>query len=315
MNTQPPTDRTLLAWLLQKYPDTPRTRAKQWIEAGRVSVNGVVIRKLNQLMPDPQEALELNDRHATSLPCGQGGWPIHPRVHVLHLDTSLAIINKGPGLLAVSAAEGELSAQSILADFLAGKLKMQGRPVPAAYRRLQPMPVHRLDLYTSGVFCLAMNPGARQRMIEQVKGHTMRREYVAYVEGRPAQKNGTWRNWLRLSADEMTQTVIPHSSIDACEAITHYEVVEEFPVVGATKLRLRLETGLKHQIRIQAAHAGLPLIGDRRYNVRYHGRFERQALHAELLGLEHPERRGSQMTWRAGLPSDLIELEAALRKK
>jgi 23S rRNA pseudouridine1911/1915/1917 synthase len=111
----------------------------------------------------------------------------------------------------------------------------------------------------------------------------------------------------------MTQTVIPHAAIDASEAITHYEVMEEFPAVGCSKLRLRLETGLKHQIRIQAAHAGLPLIGDRTYNFRYRGRFERQALHAELLELEHPEQRGTKMIWRAPLPKDLVELEAVLR--
>lgn len=305
------TDRPLLDWLLQQYPDTPKTRAKQWIAAGRVTVNGVIIRKPNQLIPDPQATLALLDRQSTSLPCGQGGWSIHPRVQLLHLDGALAVVNKGPGLLSVSTDEGELSAQSILADYLAGKLR--GRPVPAAYRRLRPMPVHRLDLYTTGVFCMAMNPGARQRMIEQVKAHSMRREYVAYAEGRPAKKKGTWRNWLRLGADGMTQTVISHSSLDASEAVTHYEVIEEFPAAGCSKLRLRLETGLKHQIRIQAAHAGLPLIGDRTYNFRYRGRFPRQALHAELLELEHPEQRGTKMVWRAPLPDDLRELESNLR--
>jgi 23S rRNA pseudouridine1911/1915/1917 synthase len=303
-------NRPLLDWLLQKFPDTPKTRAKQWIVAGRVSVNGVTIRHPNHLLPDPQDTLELQDRQATSLPCGPTGWPIHPRVQLLYLDGALAVVNKGAGLLAVSAEEKDLSAQSVLADYLAGKLR--GRPVPAAYRRLQPMPVHRLDQYTTGVFCMAMNPGARQRMIAQVKEHSMRREYVAFVEGRPAKPQGTWRNWLRLGADGMTQTVVPPASIDACEAVTHYEVVAEYPSAGVAQLRLRLETGLKHQIRIQAAHAGLPLIGDRTYNFWYRGRFPRQALHAELLELEHPEH-GKRMSWRAPLPADLLELEKLLR--
>ena len=311
MNAPLTTDRPLLDWVLQKYPDTPKTRAKQWISAGRVTVHGIAYRQPNRLIPDPGDTLQLLDRQATSLSCGPEGWPIHPRVTVLHLDNSLAVVNKGAGLLAVSTDDDELSAQSILADFLAGKFR--GRAAPSAYRHLRPMPVHRLDQYTTGVFCMAMNPGARQRMIEQVKAHTMKREYIAYVEGRPSKKQGTWRNWLRLGADGMTQTVVAHATIDASEAVTHYEVVEEYPSVGATKLRLRLETGLKHQIRIQAANAGLPLIGDRRYNIRYRGRFPRQALHAELLGLEHPEQHGSQMVWRAPLPADLVELEAALR--
>jgi 23S rRNA pseudouridine1911/1915/1917 synthase len=296
---------TLLDRLLQQFPETPKTRAKQWITAGRVTVNGAVNRRPNHPLPDAA-VIELRDRQSTSLPCPQ---QIHPRLELLHLDTALAVVNKGPGLLSVSTEAEELSALSILADYLAGKLR--GRPVPAAYRRLRPMPVHRLDQYTTGVFCMAMNPGARQRLIEQVKAHSMRREYVAYAEGQPVKKQGTWRNWLRLGSDGMTQTVISHAAIDAAEAITHYEVVEEFPAAGCSKLRLRLETGLKHQIRIQAAHAGLPLIGDRTYNSRYRGRFPRQALHAEFLELEHPELK-TRISWRAPLPEDLRALEADL---
>jgi 23S rRNA pseudouridine1911/1915/1917 synthase len=109
------------------------------------------------------------------------------------------------------------------------------------------------------------------------------------------------------------------------EAITHFEVMGEFGLAGGkgfvTKLRLRLETGRKHQIRAQAAHAGVPLIGDRTYNPKYRTRdpaqsaidFPRQALHAEVLKLEHPEQRGRRMEWRAELPKDLRQLENELR--
>jgi 23S rRNA pseudouridine1911/1915/1917 synthase len=86
-------------------------------------------------------------------------------------------------------------------------------------------------------------------------------------------------------------------------------------------LRLRLETGRKHQIRIQAANAGLPLIGDRTYHPQYRAQgragslidFPRQALHAEVLTLEHPDRPGTRVRWKAELPKDLRQLEAALR--
>src|SRR5204863_568805 len=94
--------RSLLEWLLQKYPDTPRNRAKQWISAGRVSVGGVVIRKPHPTMPDPGDALELHGRHATTLACGSG-WQIHPRASVVYLDSALAVGNKGPGLISVPA--------------------------------------------------------------------------------------------------------------------------------------------------------------------------------------------------------------------
>ena len=276
-------DMPVLHWLLQKFPTTPKTRAKQWIVAGRVSVAGVVLRKPHQLIPDPGDTLQLLDRYDTSLNCG-AGWQIHARVTLLYLDSAVAIVNKGPGLISVPAPDKEvLSALGILADFLAGKLKTKalgrsGKSLPIAYRRLQPLPVHRLDQYTSGVFCIAMNPAARAKLIEQLRAHTMHRQYVAFAEGRAPAPKGTWRHWLQLTADEMRQQIVPEPKVqtdppEAKEAITHYEVLAEYPVPGArgcvTKLQLRLETGRKHQIRVQAANAGLPLIGDRAYNPRY----------------------------------------------
>src|SRR6266480_3345512 len=192
----------LLEWLLQQHPDTPKTRAKQWILAGRVRVGDVILRKPHEMIPDPRATLQLLERHATTLECG-AGWQIHPRVALIFLDSALAIVNKGPGLISVPAPNCDLSALSILADFLAGKLKAQGRggagkSLPSAYRRLQPLPVHRLDQYTSGVFCIATSPAARHDLIEQIKAHTMKREYVAFVEGRPSTPKGTWRHWLQL---------------------------------------------------------------------------------------------------------------------
>ena len=124
---------------------------------------------------------------------------------------------------------------------------------------------------------MATNPAARHHLIEQLKAHTMKREYVAFVEGRPSTPQGAWRQWLQLSRDELRQHVVSETQAraagaEAREAITHYEVIAEYPVAGGTrfvtKLRLRLETGRKHQIRVQAANAGLPLLGDRTYNPR-----------------------------------------------
>jgi len=319
--------------LLAKHPETPKSRAKQWILAGRVSVNGLVIRKPHQPIAG-SDIIGLGGRHATTLACGSG-WQIHPRVSLLYLDAWIALVNKGPGLISVPAAGGDLSALSILADFLAGKLKARdrgvaGKSLPPAYRRLQPLPVHRLDQFTSGVFCMATNPAARQHLIEQLKAHTMKREYVAFVEGRAGAPKGTWRQWLHLSRDELRQQVLSETAAkamgdEAREAITHYEVIAEYSLAGSkdfvSKLRLRLETGRKHQIRVKAANAGLPLVVDRTYNPALRGScpskphitFPRQALHAEALSLEHPGQPGTRMTWTAELPKDLRQLEASLR--
>ena len=324
--------RPLLEWLQCRHPDTPRSRVKQWILAGRVTVNGLIMRRPHQTIPDPGTALELHGRRLASLAC-DSGWQIHPRVALLYLDSALAIVNKGPGLISVPAPNGPPSALSILADFLterlrAGRRGAAGKSLPPAYRGLRPLPVHRLDQYTSGLLCMATNPAARHHLIEQLNAHTMNREYEAFVEGRASVSSGVWRQWLRLSHDELRQQVISEpqakaAGTEAREAITHYDVIAEYPIAGGgrfiTKLRLRLETGRKHQIRVQAASAGLPLVGDRTYNPGMRGQnsagcieFPRQALHAAALTLEHPEQPGKRMTWTVELPDDLRHLEADL---
>lgn len=329
-------DSPLLDWLVKKHPETPRKRAKQWIQAGRVSVHGEIIRQPHRTMADPGDGLELLNRGATALSFGSG-WQIHPRVALLHLDTAIAVVNKGPGLISVPAPNADVSALSLLADFLSGKLKAQdrsiaGKSLPPSYRQLKLLPVHRLDQYTSGVFCMATNSKARGLLIEQLKAHTMKREYVAFVQGQPATPSGTWRHWLRLSRDELRQQVITELEAkahpeEALEAITHYEVAAVYPLSGTkgvvTKLKLRLETGRKHQIRAQAAHSGVPLIGDRVYNPSYRNHsdtlapiaFDRQALHAETLTLEHPDKPGTIMIWTAEIPRDMRQLEIVLQAK
>src|SRR5260221_3190631 len=203
--------RPLVDGVLASHPDTRRSRANQWILAGRVSVNGVVVRKPHHSITG-SDTIELGGHHATTLACGSG-WQIHPRVSLLYLDASIAVVNKGPGLISVPATGGDLSALSILADFLAGKLKARDRGVAGnslatAYLRLQPLPVHRLDQFTSGVFCMATNAAARQHLIEQLKTHTMKREYIAFAEGRAGTPKGTWRQWLQLSRDELRHHVL-----------------------------------------------------------------------------------------------------------
>jgi 23S rRNA pseudouridine1911/1915/1917 synthase len=323
--------RPLLDLVLEKFPDTPRKRAKEWIVAGRVSVAGKTERKPNQMFPADHGRLELQGRGLAPLVPDEE-WRIHPRLSLIHLDASLAIVNKGAGLLSVPAPITDVSALSILNDFLAGKLRGLGprttvRRLPPAIQQLRPLPVHRLDQFTTGVLCLALNPAARTALAEQFAAHTASRQYVAFIDGRPRSPRGTWRHWLRFDDNALRQQVFTQpGSPDALESVTHYEVIEEF-ILGKTghvisKMRFKLETGRTHQIRAQAAQEGLPLVGDRTYHPLYHPSqrdhavipipCERQALHAETLELTHPVSNQRQQ-WSAPIPADLQELERALR--
>ncbi len=325
----PEQNATLLEWFLRVHSDTPRSRAKQFILAGRVSVDGQVLRKPHQVLPNPRGGLKLLGRHALSVNCDTG-WKIHPRVTVLHLDPALGVLNKGPGLVSVEDGE-HLSAAGILGDFLAGRLRPRdraaaGKTIPPMLRKLQPLPVHRLDQYTSGLFCVAFQEETRASLIDQLRRGEIEREYIAYVEGRPQSDSGVWRTWLELTGEEGRQTVAQAPSAGdskTSEAVTHFQVITQYSSPGGlafAKLRLRLETGLKHQIRIQAARAGVPLIGDRIYNPNYRPGgpppdvpFDRQALHAETLALNHPRNPRQRLSWRAEPPDDLSRLEHVLR--
>jgi 23S rRNA pseudouridine1911/1915/1917 synthase len=313
------TRRPLLDWLLQRFPDTPRKRAKQWIAAGRVRVGGKVLRKPHELLDDPGASLEFVGDKAVRLEC-EPEWPVHPQLSLLYLDSSIAVVNKAAGLLSMPPPHPKRTALGLLADFLSGRMRVSGCTLPAVLRGLHPQRVHRLDQFTSGALCFALNGKARANLIEQFSAHTVGREYIAYVDGRPKTERGTWRHWLQMSRDGLRQFVVPKKADEeTVQAITHFEVVGAFVARGTeriiTKLRLRLETGRKHQIRAQAAHEGVPLVGDRVYNPRPGSfPFPRQALHAELLALDHPEQPGKRMTWRAVLPRDLRQLEAACQR-
>jgi len=322
-----------LEWLSERYPDSPRKRLKDWFAKGRIQLDGVVIKKPHQQITDPGDRLSMG---GTLAPVFFRHLPtrIHAQATLLYIDSSLAIVNKGAGLLSVPVPDSnQVSALTVLEKFLQGKGATELDQQKGVHRkRLIPLPVHRLDQYTSGIICFAMNPKARESLVRQVRDHTFLREYMAIGDGKLDQKRGEWRAWFRLDEEGMYQTVFDTEEEGTTEAISRYEVVEEYSWPTAvqgqrhtvSKLRLRLETGLKHQLRIHAAGAGVPLLGDRHYHPDYKSALEnkggmpynvqRQALHASSLGLVHPET-GKMRRFTCKFTRDLAELETMLRDK
>lgn len=317
MNQKP-----LLEWALRLCPESPKKRVKEWIASGRFYLAGQAVTQANLMMPDPGEALTFG-KPDPSLASWAHRKRVHARLSVLFLDDSLAIVDKEAGLLAVPVeGQSTLSALQILGDYLNdprgedSRRRLFGSP-----SRVQPLPVHRLDQYTSGLMCIGLNPEARSALIEQLRGGELLREYIAFVDGRARSESGTWRHYLKLDRDEYRQSLHHQPVEGSVEAVTHFSVEKVFERQGVSLLRLRLETGLKHQIRIQAAAEGLPLIGDRVYHpgtVKALERkgalpfgFRRQALHAASIGLRHPVS-GQMLRFDSNLPKDLKGLRERL---
>jgi len=224
---------------------------------------------------------------------------------IVYQDEALLVVNKPPGLLAVPLAQqrGALSAYDQVQDHL----RSRGRH--------RPLVVHRIDRDTSGLVVFARSVRAQQALKQQFTEHLPERVYQAVVYGHPDPPKGTWRDRLAWDRAALIQKKAHPRDPRAKEAITAYRVVERFD--GASLLELRLQTGKRNQIRIQAQLHGHPLVGERLYAAGA-GRptpipCHRQALHACRLAFRHPID-GRPLEFEAPLPEDLARLLARLRR-
>ncbi|CAM3542658.1 RluA family pseudouridine synthase [Marinicrinis lubricantis] len=220
-------------------------------------------------------------------------------IDIIFEDEHLLIVNKPAGLI-VHPTLGHY--QNTLANGVVHYWQSKG--VKFRFR-----PIHRLDQETSGVMCIAKNPFVQQRIFEQ-KDRVLK-EYQAIVIGHPDPSEGV------IDAPIDRDPENPHYRMvikEGYPARTHYQVLETYQ--EASKVRLRLETGRTHQIRVHMTFKGHPLIGDSRYgdeavNARYP--IGRQALHAAKLGFAHPVT-GEEMVFEAPFPEDMLILEQELRR-
>lgn len=232
---------------------------------------------------------------------GRGGRGRRSRdLHVIYEDDSLIVVNKPAGLLAVPL-ERNPAVPSVF-DRLEERFRSHGK------RR--PFVVHRIDQDTSGLVVFAKDARAQKALADQFKRREPERVYWAVVHGRPDPPRGTWRD--RLVWD--TRALIQKRAREGDEAISDYRVVESLR--DASLIEVRLRTGRRNQIRIQAALRGHPLVGERRY-VAEGGRvraipFGRQALHAWRLTFRHPVD-GRSIELEAPPPADFADLLARLR--
>ncbi|WP_026596177.1 23S rRNA pseudouridine(1911/1915/1917) synthase RluD [Methylohalobius crimeensis] len=289
--------------LAQLFPDYSRSRLQQWVKQGRVKVDGEALRPRDKLQGG--EWIELE---AVEEPRGEF-LPQAIPLAIVFEDEHLIVLNKPAGLVVHPAAghrDGTL--QNAL---------LHHAPQLASLPRAGI--VHRLDKETSGLLVVAKSLKAHKGLVDQLQARTVKREYLALVQGRMTAGGTVNAPIGRHPVDRKRFAVVEGGK----EAITHYRVAERFP--HHTLIRVQLETGRTHQIRVHMAYLRYPLVGDPQYGrlrlppgasdelIEALRGFKRQALHAARLSLTHPET-GEELGWESPLPEDFERILAILRE-
>lgn len=224
---------------------------------------------------------------------------------VVYEDESIVVIDKPAGMLSVPL-ERNPGVPSV-AEQLVERFRSHGK------RR--PFVVHRIDQDSSGLVVFAKDAQAQKALVDQFRRREPGRVYLAVVHGEPDPPNGIWRDRLVWDERALIQRAARPGDRAAEDAVCEYRVVE--PLRGASLVEVRLQTGRRNQIRIQAALRGHSLLGERRYvppgATAGAVRFRRQALHAWRLTFRHP-RDGRTMELEAPIPPDIAELLVRLRR-
>jgi 23S rRNA pseudouridine1911/1915/1917 synthase len=287
-----------LAQLLGQHS---RSRLKGWIEGGRVSIDGAIVLSPRHKLHGG-EALVVTE--VVAEPDGAHAAEAIP-LAIAYEDATLLVVDKPPGLV-VHPGSGNRDGTMLNA-------LLHHAPALAALPRAGI--VHRLDKDTSGLMVVAKTMEAQTDLVRQLAARTVKREYLALVHGDLARATTIDAPIGRHPTQRTSMAVVAGGKA----ARTHVDIVERFGL--ATLLRCRLETGRTHQIRVHLTALGHPLVGDPTYRFRRGASlaapeamrtFTRQALHAQRLGLVHPESKAA-MQWEAPVPDDFVRLLDALR--
>lgn len=283
-----------------------RRRATAALERGKVSVNGTDVgleASARRLALNDVVALWIDRPGSSRKPprIGRSGGPLV----VVYEDDVLLVVNKAAGVLAVPL-ERRGPGESVY-ELITDRLRAHGK------RR--PFVVHRIDEDTSGLVVFAKDGAAGRRLQAQFKRREPERVYLAVVYGHVRPEAGTWRDHLAWNEKTLIQKPTTRHDSRGKEAVCDYRVLEAFE--AASLIEVRLRTGRRNQIRVQALLRGYPLIGDERYGTHAAEgliRFGRQALHASRLAFDHPVD-GRRLAFEAPPPADMAELIARLRRR
>ncbi|MEE2731125.1 MAG: 23S rRNA pseudouridine(1911/1915/1917) synthase RluD [Pseudomonadota bacterium] len=285
------------------FPDFSRSRLQAWIKRGELTVNGQTRKPREKVIGG--ESLTID----AELEPEQSWEPLPIDLDVVHEDEHLLLINKPAGLVVHPAAGNR---DSTLLNAL-----LHHAPELATLPRAGI--VHRIDKDTTGLLVVAKTLKAHASLVSQLQEKTAFREYEAIVQG-VMTGGGKVDEPIGRHPTQRTRQAVTHSGKPA---VTHYRLIERFR--AHTHIRVQLETGRTHQIRVHMAHIQYPLLGDPTYGGRLRipkgataelvealRQFKRQALHARKLGVEHPAT-GEYCEWEVPLPEDFRDMIKVLR--
>lgn len=263
-----------------------RSYIQNLIKRGNVLINDKTANKSCKVKPNDKIKLILPEPEELSVE------PENIPIEVVYEDEDLLIVNKKKGMV-VHPAVGNYRGTLVNALLFHCKGSLSG--INGAIR---PGIVHRIDKDTSGLLIVAKNDFAHKKLAEQIKVHSFSREYEAIVYGGFKHESGTINAPIgRHKVDRKKMAVTRENSRPA---VTHYKVIKRYK--GFTHLRLRLETGRTHQIRVHMAYIGHPVAGDEVYGPKkVIQELEGQCLHAKMIGFVHP-RTEEYMEFESDLP-------------
>jgi len=280
--------------LARLFPQYSRNRLQAWLKSGHITIEGSRLSANHAVSGGERVALQPPRVPDAAAPEAQ-----RMPLKVLFEDAALIVIDKPAGLV-VHPGAGQPD-RTLLNALLAHA------PALAAVPRAGI--VHRLDKDTSGLLVVAKTVSAQAELVKQLAARSMRRVYLAVVQGDPP-GSGVIDAPVGRDARVRTRMAVTHRGKPAR---TTYRVLERYG--RAALVECRLDTGRTHQIRVHFQHIRHPLIGEETYRrgTRHGLGFTRQALHAAELSLVHPVQQKT-MTWRAPLPRDMKRLIESLRR-
>ena len=296
--------------LLAEETGLTRSRIQRLMEDGLVTVNGKPVKK--NVRAARGDEIEVTLPEAEDAEAEPEDIPLD----VVYEDSDIIVVNKPVGMV-VHPAPGHSGGTLVNA-----LLYHCGDSLSGIGGVNRPGIVHRIDRDTSGLICAAKNDEAHAGLSEQLKDHTMHREYRMLVNGNLREDSGTVDEPIgRHPVDRKKMAVLRGPDRHSRRAVTHWSVLERFPTSGFTYAGAVLETGRTHQIRVHMAFIGHPLMGDVLYGggrtpfeKRNAPLLEGQALHAAALILRHP-RTGETMRFEAPLPDGFCAVLDKLRAR